>query len=234
MISLASIIGGVLIGYLLGPLFMLAHKKIIGRKMIYGIQNKPKPEIFKDIFLKGFFPSLMAMNFALLFAFDPAIQRIAINNSEDAIAPMLTFNVLLALMIGISMGLFSPVWFLLDAGIVYSNKEKVKDTSYPTEVRSVGGWFMPLLKGYAGISVILSFYTFFLLIYNIIGPAEVMKGMNLMFLILYPILPFVITIVIIPAFIVLDLTYNHRKKFILKQAKKLGINGPLQDPLDIR
>jgi len=234
MITICAIIGGVFVGYVLGPLYLYAHKKIIGRKMIYGLQDKEKPEKFKKYFLKGLFPALMAINFALMFAFTSWVQRIAINNSIEEEAAMLTLLALLALMTGISMGIFSSVWFLLDAGIVYTNKEKVKDLAQPTEVRSVGGWYNYLLKGYAGISVILSFYAFFWYMFEVMEIAKGVEGMNIMFIVFYPTLPIVITILSFPALILLDITHNHRKKYILKIAEKIGISGPLADPLDIR
>ncbi len=148
MITVASIIGELLVGYLLGPFYLIVHKRIIGRKIIYGIQDKPKSDKFKEIFLMALFPALMTVNFALMFAFDPAIQQIAIKEPNQQESVMVTFATLLALMTGISMGLFSPVWFLLDSGIVFTNKEKVKYTAHPTEVRNVGGWYIYLFDHY--------------------------------------------------------------------------------------
>ena len=169
-----------------------------------------------------------------MFAFSAAIQRIAVNDTNSEESAMVTLLALLALMTGVSMGIFSSAWFLLDAGIVYTNKEKVKDTAHPTEVRSVGGWYNYLLKGYAGISVILSFYSFFWYMFEVMEIAKGIEGMTIMFIVFYPTLPLVISILCFPALILLDLTHNHRKKYILKIAEKLKISGPLEDPLDIR
>lgn len=176
----------------------------------------------------------MTVNFALLFAFDPGVQAMAITNPSGEESEMVTFAALLALMTGISMGIFSPVWFLLDAGIVFTNKEKVKYTTHTTEVRSVGGWYIYLLKGYAGISVILSYYTFFLFLWQRRADRTDVGGLNIMFMVTYPIMPILIAIFIIPAFIVLDITHEYRKKYMLKWAEKFGISVPLEDPLDIR
>jgi hypothetical protein len=59
MITVASIIGGLLVGYLLGPFYLIVHKRIIGMKIIYGIQDKTKSDKFKGIFLMALFPALM-------------------------------------------------------------------------------------------------------------------------------------------------------------------------------
>ena len=118
-----------------------------------------------------------------MFAFTSWVQKIAVNSSGDEQVAMVTLLALLALMTGISMGIFSSVWFLLDAGIVYTNKEKVKDLAQPTEVRSVGGWYNYLLKGYAGISVILSFYAFFWYMFEVMEIAKGVQGMSIMFIV---------------------------------------------------
>ena len=40
-------------------------------------------------------------------------------------------------------------------------------------------------------------------------------------------------IMYIPAFLIMELTAEHRRKYILKFANKLGIKEPLDDPLNI-
>ena len=227
LIILSAFIG-ILFGYILGPFFLLVHKKIIGRKMLYGIQEKSEPEQFKEYF-KAFFPSLMAINFALLFSIEDFVMNIMILNRDEGFPPLIAFVGLLPLMIGISFALFSPVWFLLDAGIVYTNKEKVKNKRYPIEVRSVGGWYMYLLKGYAGIAVIIAYYVFIITVIEAYGAK--LHPSTPISLIPFPILLSLMLLIVI---IALELTVDHRKRFILKFADKLGINTPLEEPLDIK
>lgn len=60
---IAACLGGALIGgYLFGPIFLFIHKKVIGHKMIYGLQDKQQGEKYKGLFLKLLFPSLLAVN----------------------------------------------------------------------------------------------------------------------------------------------------------------------------
>ena len=68
--------------------------------------------------------------------------------------------------------------------------------------------------------------------FEVMEIAKGVEGMNIMFIVFYPTLPIVITILSFPALILLDITHNHRKKYILKIAEKLGISGPLADPFD--
>lgn len=224
MITISAIIGGVLIGYLLAPLFLIIHKKFKGGRMIYGIQNRPEPEKFTGNF-KPFFPALMAVNFGLMFNLNLGLKNMIMSESYLATPgsenywPFIVFVMLLIITTGIAMALFSPVWFLLDAGIVYTNKEKVKDKSDPIELHSVGGWYMSFLKGYAGISVVISFYTFLVELITVIGADLHWSGF-----ILFPLMPFFVLVLSLPAIVILDMTKKRRKKFILNFARKIGIS----------
>ncbi|MFX1594051.1 MAG: hypothetical protein ACFFCL_15280, partial [Promethearchaeota archaeon] len=184
---------------------------------------------------KGFFPVLFAMNLGIILMNNQIIQELVLKPAYitgSLNAQFLTFAGLLPIVIGIGLGLFSPVWFLLDAGIVYSNRLKVKGTSKPTEVRSVGGWYLSLLKGYAGISMIISFYTFLSMIIQSLITSSDELFRWILIAGLWPVLPFLLAIMVLIGVILLDKTFNHRKRFILKWAKKLGINSPLEYNLD--
>ncbi len=234
-IPVGSIIGGLLIGYLLGPLFLFVHKKTIGIKMEYGLQEKRKPAKFKGTW-KGFFPAVFAMNVGLILMANPTIQEIVLKpnyRGEDVISQLICFASLLPVTIGIGMGAFSAVWFLLDSGIVYTNKSKVKDTAYPTEVRSVGSWYMYLLKGYAGITVIMTFYTFLSNIILAITSSSTDLTSRILITVIWPFMPIFMAFMALPGVILLDITYEHRKKYIRKFANNLGIKAPLEKPLDL-
>ena len=218
LIWISAIIGGVLFGYILGPFFLSVHKKVIGTKMNYGIQELKEinPDKFKNTF-RGFFPALMTINFAMIFV--SYVQTVIGSNvkpGEEGTFAILIILISLPLMTGISCALFSPVWFLVDSGIVYSNKEKAENKKLPHEVKSVGVWYLHILKGYAGISVILSFINILILYYA-------SEAINIGNIILFPLLPILIMIFIIPTAVILDSTSERRNNFILKHAHKKGI-----------
>ncbi len=221
---IGAIIGGFLFGYILSPLFLFIHKKTIGFSMDYGIQENLKSQKFKSM-NKGIFPALLAINFSLMFALNSDIAEVVVYNIGDisnmpSTVNIIAFLIILSITIIIGMGLFSPVWFLNDAGIVYSNQEKVrkKQLEQPIIGRSVGGWYMNLMKGYAGIAVIFSYYK---LISQFL--TEMTGVMLIPNLILFLPMMFLISIAAIPAFILLDLTKEHRNKYIRKWAEKFGI-----------
>lgn len=227
-LMILSPIIGLFFGYVFGPFYLFMHKTIIGRQMKYGIQERKEPENFRGTF-NALFPALMAVYLALFFAVNPTIIEIIVYERGGAAVPQLmAFVGLIPLMMGVSIALFAPVWFLSDAGIVYTNKRKVKDRREPVEVRSVGGWYLYLLKGYAGVSVILGYFVFTFSVFEIYG--DQLHWSTPMALIPFPLLT---AILAIPTLIIADLTYDHHKNYIRKFAEKLGISGPLEDPLNI-
>jgi len=234
LFPIAAIIGGFFIGYILGPFFIIIYKNTVGIRMNFGIQHRDKTPKFNRMW-KSVFPSLMAINFALMIGTSTFAKDFIVSpeylSSGGAQWPIIGFITVLPLMLRISYGIFSPVWFLLDSGIVFTNKRKVKDKVDPVEVRSLGGWYLYLLKGYAGIGVIISyigFVTSMLALYKDPFDAGFISAV-----ILLPILPIILSIYAVPIQILLDYTLEHRRKFMLRFAEKLRIVGPLEDPLDI-
>jgi len=210
------LIFGILFGYIFSITFLMIHKSLYRNKLSYGINTRPRPETFKKT-LRGIFPTLLALNIALILS-ETIQQRQSSIFSATIILLLFTF--------GPSMGIFAGIWFLDDAGIGYTNKLKVKDTDDFLEYRSVGSWFMPLLKGYAGISVMFEIFQLFYLFPRFQGNA----GIVLIFLIFF--LPIFLPFATIPTILVLDNIRDKRNEFILKQARKQGITEPLDYSLD--
>ncbi len=229
MISIASIIGTVTIGYCLAPLFLIAYKYTVGIRMTFGIQQRPKPSKLK-IFFKSIFPAFLSIQLALVLVNNPIVENFItpayLSDPRNIVSiPIVKLSILVPLMTGFGMGIFSPVWFLLDAGIVFTNKKKVQLLRDPIEVRSVGGWYHYIMKGYAGVAVIVSYFTF-------IGSFLVVTANPSIFLVLF--LPLLIVLFSIPGFLLLEITAEHRIKYMQNIAKKIGIDKPLEDPLDIK
>jgi len=222
-----AIVGAMIGGYLLAPLFLFAQKNTIGRNMVYGIQETSKSEKFKKAFIKSLFPALLALNFALMLSTNAPLQGLLLTEGivESGMGEVMMISALFPIMGALCMGLFSPVWFLQDGGIVYSNKEKARITSDPLEIRSVGGWYLYILKGYAGISVIVNFYTF---LSNLLSTQTSFGGQNMLLLIIWPVMPFLIAFLYMPGIMVLDMTYEKRRKFMINMAEKLGITQKVE------
>jgi hypothetical protein len=236
LIPIACIIAFFIGGYLFTPLFMFIHKRILGRKLIYGIREMQQPKKFKGAFLKSLFPALLAFNIGILLSDETFLQEFLFVDTfivSEAIKQILTLTFLFPIVSGIAMAVFSATYFLLDSGIEYTNKKrkKVERGSFPTEVRSVGGYYLYYLKGYAGISVIISLIKLMISYFSAIGGGDTGITIYIINAIVWPFVPFVITLFMIPVNIIQDITYERRKKFTLKWAEKFEIRGKLEDPL---
>lgn len=227
IIPISAIIGGLIGGYLLAPVFLFIQKNVLGSKMLYGIQDRPQTQTFDKI-SRGWFPALLAIsiNFIIMFSAPWMLEQILyLELRQGPIFSSLYmpgFIVLLMFTIGLGTLIFSPTWFLTDAGIVYSNKEKVARSDQPVEGRTVGGRFTDFLRGYAGIGVFLSYlqFLYFFSVEKLFSIAPIEQIAVLAFFFGFPIF---VLIAAIPSLIILDITKKHRIRYIRNIAKVMGI-----------
>jgi len=224
LLPLSSIIGLFIGGYGFSPLFLYLHKRIFKSKAEYGIYYRPEFKKFK-FFSSGLFSALMAINFSL-FLLNPGIVSLSIGSipdSQDDYAK--TFVVLLVVTFLIATILFSTTWFIKDSGILYSNKNHLNKTNNPPEIRSIGRWYGQFLKGYAGFSVIFSYFEFITIF--LVETAGIGNLFPILLAIFIP-FPFFMIIPYIPTLIISDVIEQHRNNYIRKYARKLGITKPVE------
>ncbi|MHA2127748.1 MAG: hypothetical protein ACW99E_20800, partial [Promethearchaeota archaeon] len=244
VLPISSIIGVILGGYIITPLILLIHKKIVGLKMFYGIQSEKNHQPSK-LLSKSFFPVLMAINLSSIFL-TPSIMIVILEADiffefDNVIKiPMLTrfFAEVILLMItfGLAAMFFSPVWFLKDSGIVYTNKERLKDSDETFMIKSIGDWFQTIIRSYAGIGGIITYiiviYDFLSNFINRIGlPGNVF---NIPSLILWLGLPLYLAISLITALIINDLIKRNRVNYIRNLGKKLGIKNTVAISFELK
>ncbi len=224
IIPISSTIGAIIGGYALAPIFLLFHKAIY-RKAIYGIQETNPAKIFKRT-LQGYYPGLLAFNISsIILLLAPKIrnQLLTLGMLEEApLVYQYIFENLFLLMftIVLSMLIFSPGWFLIDAGIVYSTEEQVRGTDRPVEGRTVGGVFNDYLKGYSGFSIAFSYLQILVVSY---GDLINVERVDFAQLIGFFGIPVYVILTVIPTFILLDLTRDHRIQYVRRVATKIGI-----------
>ncbi len=215
---------GILFGYILAPLLLLIYKKIIGRNLLFGIQDSPTPKKFTGVF-KGIFPALMSTSISLSLIFRPEFMSNPLLSDfyKETNGIILLFFILCTFSISITTALFSAAWFIIDSGIITANKKKAINRGIPIEVKSAGGWYLTFLKGYAGIGALIGLYTFFGQIVQNYG-SKIHFSIPLIFI---P-LPILLSLWILPAFILLDKTFESRKNFILRFGKTIGIKNEIE------
>lgn len=229
---LVILIFGVLFGYIMGPLYLLLHKVTIGRRMTYGFSSPATSEdaTFRQLG-RGFFPGLVAISFATMLI--PYLSNLVLYdyvvNWGSAEVVFFTFIVSLIFTTALAAIIFAGVWSLNDARLVYSNQAKVLEAGGIIEIRSVGGWFQQLLKGYAGISVIFTYLVIITEFWNSMQGVSDPLSLILLGAIMVPI-PVYAALAVLPTIVVLDLLKNHRTSFMFNMAKKLGITEEIKYP----
>jgi hypothetical protein len=234
-LPLASLLGTITGGYLFTPLYLYVHTKIFRNRFQYGIYLKPEYKKFKFT-SQGLFASLMAINISLLLL-NPDTVRFITGNYGASLAELtpdkftITFVVLLIFTFTFTNLLFSPTWFLMDSGILYSNKSILSETTKPLEIRSIGRWYEQFLKGYAGVSVVISYVNFITIFFIAAG-----NNFSLFITTLIIFIPFPIIMIIpsIPALIILDLIKEKRDNYILNKARNLGITDRMDVSIDLK
>ena len=227
---ISALIGGLIGGYILTPVFIFIHKNILGSKLLYGIQERPQPQTFKKM-SRGYYPALFSVNLNSIILFSAPWVLDFLLNTEDIALGGLTYTtlyvpgffVLVIFTIGFGALIFSPIWFLTDAGIVYSNQLRVSGTDEPVEGRTVGGRFTDFLRGFAGFGVVFSYIQFLLVfISEQIIPSNPMD--IIVFAVLFFGLPIFMIISVIPSLIILNVMKERRIRFVRDVAKRMGIS----------
>ena len=225
IIPISSSMGAIIGGYALTPIFLHAHKAIY-KKAIYGIQEANPVRAFKRTF-QGYYPGLLAFNIGFIILFltpnirDQLLTPSVIEEAPLALQYILENLFLLMFTFVPSMLAFSPGWFLMDAGIVYSTEDQVKGTDRPVEARTVGGVFNDYLKGYSGFSIAFSYLQILTVYYS--GLWSGGYRIDVVELIGWFGLPVYVILLVIPTFILLDLIRDHRIEYVRKLAAKVGI-----------
>ncbi|UCC19761.1 MAG: hypothetical protein JSV62_00350 [Promethearchaeota archaeon] len=234
LLPISSLIGTLIGGFLMSPIFLSLHIKIFRNKYQYGIYPKPEYKKFK-YFSQGLFSALMAINISLLLL-NPDIVRFINGNiyaSPEDLTPdhyTSAFVVLLIITLAITNIFFSPTWFLMDSGILYSNKMKLNETNKPLEIRSIGRWYEQLLKGYAGVSVLIAYINFIVIFF---GAAGNNISLFIITLIMFIPLPIILIVPTIPALILIDVIKQRRNNNILKMARKRGITDKMEVSIEL-
>jgi len=226
--TLGTIVGG----YLFAPIFLTIHKKIFGKKRIYGIEERPEPEKFSDT-SRSLMPALMTISISTIlspFLTNIFLSSTILSGGFDAISTILSIIIISLVLLGLVTGIFQGVWFILDTGIIYSNKNEVEGTRESVEIKTVGGYFKSFLEGYAGIGV---FIAFFEIIYGVILLNLASGDMfNTVFSAVFlAIIPLILAIGSIPGLIIMDIKKEHRKNYMISIANKLEITDKVEATL---
>jgi hypothetical protein len=223
---------GVFIGVFLAPLLLRLHIKIIGNKLSYELQEINYPPDLPRRFY-SLLPAILAVSLSLFLAENETILNFVL--SEDftgggtpiEYSYIVGFVVLLPVTSVILFMFFTPILVLLESGIVFSTREKVKNKRRSEEIKSVGGWYYSILKGYVGIGAILTFGLF--IFTTVTAYPSFLEALPP--LIILPLIPFIIMLFSLPAMVFFDYLIDKRLIVVRNLAMENGISISKKDQI---
>jgi hypothetical protein len=244
LLPVTIILGGLVGGILFVPLYLGVHRLIYKRSRNYGfVDHKIVPSLSRWL-RRGILPTLFAVYVSMTLANimvdvlgEPFLNLIFGASVDPALEDIITLKIMLWGITGlvgtfVCCALVVPTWFLDDSGLLTSNVEidNPLDT-VPNELPNISGvgfWLARLLKGYAGIAVIILYIT--TLTESIILSWEyfLMFGfIELPFLIvnllMFPLYPFIILFLSLPLLMALDYFVQSRQRYVIRIGESMGI-----------
>lgn len=240
-VPLMIFMGGLVGGYLLTPIYLEVHHILYRKSRFYGfIERTTKPSIGRWL-RRGILPALFAIHIGLFLAQITVVQQAVLNPDFFLFEHELTllgltwgYTALIASFVTILVVV--PTWFLDDSGLVVANINleamKLSESDELPNITGVGHWLARLLKGYAGIAVLI---TYFMLVSQAIilgwtavitfGPQELPFFIST--IITLPLGPVYQVLLTLPLLMVLDVISERRRRYVLRFAERKGISTTL-------
>jgi len=198
-----------LLGPIMAPVLIVLHKQIKLRKFEYFVVKIEKKLSGSRILLRAIFPGLLAVNIAMYISFSNSLSSY-IYSDPNNVGATIEYA---AIIIGVPIAslLVLPLWILQFSGLMCSKRVELYKRPVTPDIESVGQFYIKMLKGYVGISTVVS-YTLVLL--------EILQtSSNLYSAIL---MVFIDPIVIIMIFMLISLVFEMRaSKLNLRVNKSL-------------
>ncbi|MHA2180970.1 MAG: hypothetical protein ACXAAH_06070 [Promethearchaeota archaeon] len=144
---------------LLGPIMALVlirlHKIMKLKKYDYFIVRIEKKLSGSRILLRSIFPGLLAINIAIYISLSSSLSSF-IYYDLQMIGATIEYA---ALLIGIPFAslLVLPLWILQALGLMCSKRVESYNRPVTPDIESVGQFYIKMLKGYVGISTVVSY-----------------------------------------------------------------------------
>jgi hypothetical protein len=250
LLPLVILVGGLVGGVLLTPLYLLIHWMVYGRSRFYGFVKVRKPPSMFRWLRRAVLPSLFGVQVGLFLATELVNAGAAglvvspplVFGAPQVTQILLTWTYTLLIGLPVTFALVTPTWVLDDAGLVTSNvplkpSGDGEEADLP-QVSGVGIWFSRLLKGYAGIAVVLSYAAVMtgatvqawqILLYN---PAELPFFLG--GVITLPLMPVYLMFLSLPLIMVFDRMRGWIQRYVRRIGKRLAITKSLSVAVEVK
>ena len=144
---------------LLGPVIALIlirlHKILKLKKYDYFVVKSEKKLSGIRILLRSIFPGLLAINIAMYISFSSTLSSYIYYDPEN-IGATIEYA---AVIVGIPVAslLVLPLWILQSLGLMCSKNVELYKRPVTPDIEGVGQFYFKMLKGYVGISTVISY-----------------------------------------------------------------------------
>jgi len=144
-----------LLGPVMVPVLIRLHKLIKLRKFEYFVVKIEKKLSGTRILLRAIFPGLLAVNIAMYISFSSSLSSY-IYIDPNNVGATIEYA---AIIIGVPIAslLVLPLWILQYSGVMCSKKIELYKRPVTPDIESVGQFYVKMLKGYVGISTVVSY-----------------------------------------------------------------------------
>ena len=244
LMPITILVGGLFGAVLFVPLYLGVHRLFYKRSRFYGfIKNDITPSLSRWL-RRGLLPALFTVYVSITVSSilvdtlgDPVLSMIFASSIDLAVEDVITLKIMLWGITGlfatfVCCALVVPTWLLDDAGLITSNIKidgplQAAPNQLPS-VSGVGSWLARLLKGYAGIAVIILYITVItestILSWNyflLFGFAEL--PYLIVNLLMFPLYPIIILFLLLPLLMLLDYYIHLRNRYVFRIGERMGI-----------
>lgn len=206
-----------IIGPMIAIVLVKLHKLMKLHKYNYFIFISDKKLSGSRILLRSVFGGLLAVNIAIYISYtDLAPQIYYLANDPAQLFAVIEYA---AVIIGLPIAciLILPVWMIKSSGLMCSRNLALYSNPAQPDIEGVGEFYIRFLKGYVGISTVLSYSLILIDTFNN-PPGE----MTWMFVFVDPI---VIIMLFLPMSLIAELVANKTNVRLNSRYEKLGIDS---------
>lgn len=200
----------------LGPFFVILffrlHKLVKLNKYDYYIVTNEKNLPSSRIILRSVFPGLLAVNVGIYFGLSSSLMSLVTHDPNNLFGAIEYASVIFGMPIAILLIL--PLWMLESSGLIC--KKRIEEYNRPVspDIEGVGLFYKQMIKGYVGISTIISYTTIIITIYQT-------GGTELFLLFIDPLL---VIFLMLPGSLLVELRANKTNKQLLSYYEKVQID----------
>ncbi len=208
-----------ILGPIIAPVFVRLHKLIKLNKYEYFINKSNKKRSGFRILTRAIFPGMLAVNIAIYIALYSDLNALIYYEGADSSKiPIVIEYASIIFGIPIASLIIIPLWMIESSGLISSKKVELYNRPISPDIESVGQFYIKLLKGFIGISFVVSYS---LILYEYFIHTSGIEASILLIIFIDPVL---IILFSLPIALIIEIRKDKIDKKIIKSLAKLKID----------